>query len=94
MSTNLYRLEADDATIGAVAFKFPSGKCKSAQWRSTERIADTLALAKDCTARVLAQLMEEGAEADIRETNWASCTAAVQKHIQDWNNLRPAILAP
>ena len=91
-STELRRLEADDATIGGVLFTFPSGISKSASWKSEMRIGDTLAMAKDITARVLAQLLEEGRSDDANATNWASCVAAVQKHVSDWNNTLPAII--
>lgn len=85
MSTKLYRLESSDATIGGVAFEFPSGKCKSATWQSPGRVTDTLAMAKKVTVQVLDAMLREGAQDDVDRTNWTSCVAAVQKHISEWN---------
>lgn len=90
MSLKLYRLASDDATIGGVAFEFPSGKCKKATWQHAGRVTDTLELAKDLVKGVIAQLHEEGASRDIESMNVPSCVAACQKHIKDWNDVHPA----
>ncbi len=87
ISTTLRRLAADDATIGAVLYIFPSGRSKSASWQSKSVVADTLALAKSCAAEVRNQLMNEGAADDLDRTNWPSLVAGTQKHISDWNTL-------
>ena len=83
--TTLHRLCADDAQIGGILYTFPSGKTLSVSWRSQQNVTETLALAKDCVARVREKLMSEGKQDDIDRTNWPSCVAATQKHIKDWN---------
>ena len=87
--TTLHRLEANDATIGGVLYTFPSGKSKSATWKSEQRVTDSLALAKSCAAQVRASLMDEGATDDLDRTNWPSVVAGTQRHIQDWNAKLP-----
>lgn len=91
MSLKLYRLESNDATIGGVAFEFPSGLCKKVTWQHAGRITDSLAMAKDIVTKLIAQLHEEDRARDIESMNVASCVAACQRHVQDWNNTHPSI---
>ena len=90
MSLKLYRLVSDDATIGGIAFEFPSGTCKKGVWKHAGRVTDTLELAKDIVKGVIAQLHEAGQGRDIESMNVPSCVAACQKHIQDWNDAHTA----
>lgn len=88
-STSLIRLEAPaDNTHGGFAITYPSGACKSLSWRSQAPIPDTLAAAKHYAATALQNCLDEGRQGDANGTNWASVTAAVQRVLQDWNEVR------
>jgi len=89
--TTLQRLEhPSNADLGGVLLTTPSGLQIAAYWRSGRAIVDTLATAKQCAADLLQHLIEkhEGRGAD--DINWVSVTAAIQRHVQDWNGLRGA----
>lgn len=85
--TDLTRLESanNDPSVGGVLFAFPSGLQKTASWRSSMPILDQREFAQKLVAELLDALMKAGKESDIRETNWVSCVAGVQKHVADWN---------
>lgn len=91
MSLNLYRLESDDATIGGVLFVFPSGLSKKVTWQHAGRIHESLDMAKKLVTELIAHLHDTGRTSDIEAMNVASCIAACQKHIKDWNATHPAI---
>jgi hypothetical protein len=84
--TTLQRLESDDLRTAGIALTFPSGACKAIQWTTDKPIAPTLDAAKEYAAAVLDALMREGRIDDAERTNWASCTAAIKKHLEDFND--------
>ena len=89
MSTTIIRLESpESATIGGFAISFPSGACKSVTWKSEAPIQDTLAAAKQYAASVLQVCLDERRIDDAERTNWASVTAAIQRVVQDWNEVQ------
>lgn len=89
MSTRLIRLEAADGNpyVGGIAVEFDSGVAKRIQWQCKpgELISPALDAAKEYTAALLQELMREGREQELRDTNWVSVTAAVHKCIRDFN---------
>ena len=87
MSTNLRPLEAVDGNpfVGGFVISFDSGKAKSVVWQSEKIISPALDAAKQYTANVLEELAKENREADVRNTNWVSVTAAVHKLVRDFN---------
>jgi hypothetical protein len=88
MSTKLIRLEADDPELGGFAIEFPSGVCKSAVWRSQAPFTDTLTSAKEYATRMLQDCLTERRIDDAERTNWASVTAAIQRIVTDWSDIR------
>lgn len=93
MSTTIVRLESPElANVGGFAITFPSGACKSVSWKSEAPIQDTLAAAKEYAAAVLQTCLDERRIDDAERTNWSSVTAAVQRVIQDWNQVQRARL--
>jgi hypothetical protein len=93
MATSLIRLESPaDPWVGGIAITYPSGACKSLFWRSMAPVKDTLAAAKEYAATLLQNCMDEGRIDDAERTNWASVTAAVQRVLMDWNEVRIADL--
>jgi hypothetical protein len=84
--TTLQRLESSDPRTAGIALTFPSGACKAIQWTTDKPISPTLDAAKEYAAVVLDALMREGRIDDAERTNWASCTAAIKKHLEDFND--------
>lgn len=85
MSTQLIRLESDDPHVAGFAIAFDSGVAKQIAWKADAIISPALDAAKQYTAQVIDSLMREGCEAEIRDTNWVSVTAAVYKIVRDFN---------
>jgi hypothetical protein len=81
-----------DPTIGGFLITFPSGLSKEVIWQSAVPAPDPLRAAKEFTAGVLDQLLQEGKTDDANRTNWVSVTAAVQKLVVDFNAKRLAAL--
>jgi hypothetical protein len=79
---------ATDPKIGGFVATFPSGLTKEVIWKSTTPAPDSLRAAKEFTAGLLDQLLQEGATDDANRTNWASMTAAVQRIISDFGARR------
>lgn len=93
MNTTLVRLESpNDKLVGGLAITYPSGVCKSGVWRSEAPIQDTMQAAKDYAARFLQNCLDERRIDDAERTNWASVTAAIQRIVNDWNDVRRAQL--
>jgi hypothetical protein len=90
----LYPAESvnSDTEIGGFVCIFPSGATKQVAWKSQAPIQDTLAAAKQYTASLIEHLSRLALFDDMERTNWASCVAAVQKIIQDWNEKRRKVL--
>lgn len=87
--TSLIRLESpNDQLVGGFAITYPSGCTKSVVWRSEAPIADTLQAAKEYAARVLQNCLDERRIDDAERTNWASVTAAIQRIVSDWSDIR------
>jgi hypothetical protein len=61
---------------------------KEVIWKSTVPAPDSLKAAKEFTAGLLQQLLEEGKTDDADRTNWVSVTAAVQRLVMDFNDRR------
>jgi hypothetical protein len=90
----LYPAESvnSDTEIGGFVCVFPSGATKQVAWKSQAPIQDTLAAAKQYTASLIDHLVKQGLNDDVGRTNWASCVAAIQKVISDWNEQRRKVL--
>lgn len=87
--TSLIRLESpNDALVGGFAITYPSGCTKSVVWRSEAPIADTFQAAKEYAARTLQNCLDERRIDDAERTNWASVTAAIQRIVSDWSDIR------
>lgn len=86
MSTNLQRLESDDPHVGGALVTFDNGTRKTIRWQAKTPIVPTLDAAKQYTTAIVQQLLEENREIAIRNTNWASVTAAMQRIISDYND--------
>lgn len=87
-TTSLIRLEADDPTIGGLAITYPSGACKSASWKSEAPITDPLAMSKQLAAKLLEDCLRERRIDDAERTNWPSVTAAAQRIVMEFSELR------
>jgi hypothetical protein len=90
-STTIVAAEAvnGEPEVGGVVFFLPSGKTKVLGWRQPRPIAPPLDAAKEFTAKVVQQLLDEDSpesRADVNGTNWTSVVAAVQRIILDWND--------
>lgn len=76
--------------IGGCILFLPSGRSKVIQWRQPEQIQPTLGAAKDFCTKIVDSLLEESGgnpgHPDIRDVNWTSMAAAVQRIILDWND--------
>jgi hypothetical protein len=84
--TTLQRLESDSPHVAGILFTFPSGTSKQITWEAEQPITPTLDAAKRYAAVMLDAIMKEGRVDDAERTNWASCTAAIQKLIQEFND--------
>lgn len=85
-STTLMPAEGDTPEVGGFFLFLPSGKTVSLGWRQAKPIMPTLDAAKDFVASCVDFLQKGGHENDLRDTNWTSVTAAVQRIILDWND--------
>lgn len=86
MSTNLQRLESDDPHVGGALVTFDNGTRKTIRWQAKAPIVPTLGAAKQYTIQLVQQLLDEQKEAAVRNTNWTSVTAAMQRIISDFND--------
>ena len=85
---HLYQLESSDPATFGVAILFDDGKpAVLTRWRHAAPLSDSdcLALAKNCAAHALDHLVRHGRTVEASVTNWASVTAAMQRHITDIN---------
>jgi hypothetical protein len=80
------RAEADDVEQGGFYLFLPSGRTMTVGWHQPKPIQPTLEAAKKYAADVIERLQRTGGEDDIRNTNWTSVTAAIQRCILDWND--------
>ena len=87
MSTNLRPLEAVDGNpfVGGFVISFDSGHAKSVVWQSEQIISPALDAAKTYAANLIEELGKGNREAEVRNTNWVSVTAAVHKLVRDFN---------
>ena len=87
MSTNLIRLEDsnNDPFVGGVLLRFDSGAAKTIAWRSEAVISPALDAAKQYAAQVIEALVKDNDERAVRDTNWASVTAALYAIIRQFN---------
>lgn len=81
-----------DPKVGGFRITFPSGLVKEVIWKSTVPAPDSLKAAKEFTAGLLQQLIEEGKNDDADRTNWPSLVAAIQRMVMDFNERRRAAL--
>lgn len=80
--------------MGGILVTWGNNRRLAASWASVDPSVDTLELAKKAAATLLQRLIDEGDEVAIRETNWPSLVAGIQKHVADWAGLlRQAVLA-
>lgn len=87
--TTLIRLEnPNDPLVGGFAITYPSGCSKAMYWRSEAPITETLTAAKEYAARTLQNCLDERRIDDAERTNWASVTAAIQRIVSDWSDIR------
>ncbi len=77
-------MESTDPHAGGVLVVFDSGVAKLVAWRS-EAVVPALDTAKGLAAQVLEALQRDGKWDEIRDTNWVSVTAAMNKLVRDWN---------
>lgn len=77
-----------DPTVAGFLIEFPSGLKKEVIWQSAVPAPDPLRAAKEFTAGLLDQLLQEGKTDDANRTNWPSVTAAVQHFVIDFNARR------
>lgn len=90
----IHRLEGNAPEVGGILVTWGNNRRLTASWSSLTYSVDTLELAKKAAASLLQRLMDEGDEAAIRETNWPSLVAGIQKHVADWAGLlRQAVRA-
>lgn len=90
----IHRLEGNSPEIGGILVTWGNNRRLSASWAGVDPSVDTLELAKKAAASLLQRLMDEGDDAAIRETNWPSLVAGIQRHVADWAGLlRQAIRA-
>lgn len=73
--------------FGIIVF-LPHGGAKSAYQviKDDEYIGPSLA--KDFAIKLVEALLAENRNDDVRDINWSSVTAAIQKHMIDWNRKR------
>lgn len=91
-TTTLMPAEGDEPEVGGYFLFLPSGKTVSTAWRQPKPIQPTLDAAKDFVASNVDFLQKGGFESDLRETNWTSVTAAVQRIILDFNSRVSALI--
>lgn len=88
-TATLTRFEADNPKAGGVRLVTPSGIAIDAGWMWGTPIVDTLGAAKALSTRFVDTLLREHGGKDVDRINWTSVTAAIQRHVMDWNeNLR------
>jgi hypothetical protein len=91
--TTLRALTCDtDPKVGGFLAVFPSGLKKEVIWKSTVPAPDALQAAKEFTAGLLDQLMQEGKHDDANRTNWPSLVAAIQRIVLEFNERRRTAL--
>lgn len=94
---NLYPLEEAskrDLRVGGFVVRFDSGATKVVHWISGAPITETRDAAQEYTTQLVAHLMSRQLEDDVRDTNWVSMVAAIEKVIHDWNaRLRESLYA-
>lgn len=73
---------------GGVLVTFPEGDGVELAWDRAAPFPDTLQAAKCLAAELIEAFRKQGLDERIRFTNWASVTAALQRHIEDWNKAR------
>jgi len=89
MTATLTRFEADNPKAGGVRLVTPSGIVVDAGWMWGAPLADTLGVAKLLATRMVDTLLREHGGKDVDRISWVSVTAAIQRHVMDWNeNLR------
>lgn len=81
----IYPCESDDPQAGGLVIEFPSGVRKQVAWKHDKPIVPTIEAAKQYAASMIDTLQKEGRIDDLERTNWASCVAAFQRLIDDWN---------
>lgn len=79
-------MESDDPQVGGALVTFDNGTRKLISWRAGSPIAPTLDAAKQYTVEIVQQLLDENREIAVRDTNWSSVTAAMQRIISDFND--------
>ena len=87
----IYRLEdAENRDVGGVLIAYPSGYRQQLSWHWLEGMA-LAGMGQELAGRALAGLMDgrrPGWEADVRETNWVSLSAGLDRVVRDWASKR------
>lgn len=92
--TALLALEGEDGPeAGGFLLFLPSGRTKVVAWRAVQRISPVRPAAERYATEVVEALLRQGAEDDIRRTNWTSVAAAITRVIADWNARLEAAIA-
>lgn len=84
--------EASRSVFAFVAI-FPNGRRVGIRATYPPGVVD-VAHAKDFTEKLVEKLLMERDEAAVRNTNWASAMAAIQRLLVDFNTKRSAFAAP
>lgn len=92
--TALLPMEGEDGPeTGGFLLFLPSGRTKIVGWREVKRISPVRPAAEQFATDVVESLLKQGAEEDIRRTNWTSVAAAITRIIGDWNARLEAAIA-
>lgn len=83
---HVIRAEGANVEQGGFYLFLASGRTIVVGWNQPKPIQPTLDAAKQYAAKAIERLQQTGGEADIRDTNWTSVTAAIQRCILDWND--------
>lgn len=91
--TTIHRLEAEgDRDAGGALITYPSGYKQQLTWRWLEGMA-LAGMGQELASKALQGLMDGGRpgwERDVRETNWVSLSAGLDRVVRDWASKRGA----
>lgn len=95
--TSVIRLESKNQqhTVGGFLITLPSERRLVVQWEQECPIQPERDAAKQYVARVMDGLIRDGVsgERDLRDTNWVSVTAMVERVIREWNDAIRGVLS-
>lgn len=92
-TTALVAAEHEDPNVFACVIKFPNGRIMQMSSKPIKPEQNISADAyKHYSDKVVAYLLAKNDDESIRQTNWVSFMAAMQKLIIDWNQKRTKAL--